>query len=330
MALGLVACLFWNEIALGATDEERAAARGMAEQGAKAFQKKEYEQSVDLFSRAEALVHSPVHLLFLARSHRALGQFVKAREAYIKITREHLEPNAPKVFFDAQSDASTELEAIEPKLASLTVQLEGAEPSQVELRLDGDLIPAVLVGVPMPVDPGAHEVTAEAVGVDAQSRSLTLKEGQSDQVSFTFDLPEPPPEPRPTAGPAGTPPPPDGEEPRSRALAYVGWTNVGLGVVGLGFTGYYWNEASNKQDAADRGIAACGGRECPEDERLPFQELDQEAADLNTTALVIGSISGAVVLTGVVLLVVDGANSPSHGSLQPLVGLGEVGLRGVF
>jgi hypothetical protein len=327
-ALGLVAGLLCNSIALGATDEERAAARAMAEKGAAAFQKKDYETSIDLFSRAEALIHSPVHLLFLARSHRALGQLVKAREAYIKITRERLEPSAPKVFFDAQEDASSELEAIEPKLASLTIQLEGAEPSQVDLRVDGEAVPAVLVGVPMPVDPGDHEVTAEAAGVDGQSQSVALKEGQQNEVRFVFDLPKPPPR-QPKPGMATGSAQPGLDQSPSRALAYVGWTNVGLGVVGLGIGGYMWSEGSTLQDDADRAAAACG-KNCPDEQQVPIFDKDQKAADTKTTAAVVGAISGGVLLTGVVLLIVDSASSPSNTALHPVVGLNQLGVAGVF
>lgn len=327
-ALGLMACLLWNGIALGATDEERAAARSMAEKGATAYQKKDYETAIDLFSRAEALIHSPVHLLFLARSHRAVGQLVKAREAYIKITRERLEPGAPKVFFDAQRDAGAELEAIEPKLASLTIELEGAEPAQVEIHVDGDPVPPVLVGVPMPADPGSHEITARAAGVEEQTQSVVLKEGQQDAVRFVFDLPEPPPTPARTPRSDAGAQPAQADPSPSRALAYVGWTNVGLGVVGLAVGGYLWSDGASEQDEADRRAAACDG--CPEDEQESILAQDESAANTKSTAAVVGAISGGVLLTGVVLLIVDGASSPSSASLRPFVGIGEVGVSGVF
>src|SRR5258706_10178573 len=77
------------------TDEERAGARAAATQGADAFSQNRYADALDLFARAESLVHSPSHLLYMARSLEKLGKLVRARETYLKITRERLEPTAP-------------------------------------------------------------------------------------------------------------------------------------------------------------------------------------------------------------------------------------------
>src|SRR5688572_9853786 len=102
------------------TDEQRASARSLATEGATAFNEARWKEAVDLFTRAESLVHAPPHLLFLARAHTKLGQFVKAREAYLKIVKETLAPNAPRAFRDAQVSAEQELKEIEPRIGSLT------------------------------------------------------------------------------------------------------------------------------------------------------------------------------------------------------------------
>src|SRR5689334_20899999 len=60
--------LAWAPSALALTDEERAAARAAAGQGADAFAAGKWQEAVELFSRAEALVHAPAHLMFIARS----------------------------------------------------------------------------------------------------------------------------------------------------------------------------------------------------------------------------------------------------------------------
>ena len=66
------------------TDEARAGARSLATEGATAFSDGRFKDAVELFSKAESLVHAPPHLLFIARASTKLGQFVKAREAYEK------------------------------------------------------------------------------------------------------------------------------------------------------------------------------------------------------------------------------------------------------
>src|SRR6187549_840441 len=112
--------------ALAQTDLERATARDAANNGRAAFDAGKYEKAIDYLSRAEQLVHSPTHLLFMARAQAKLGRLVAAHETYLKITRENLAPNAPKAFVSAQAAAETEQDALDDRLPSVTVVLQGA------------------------------------------------------------------------------------------------------------------------------------------------------------------------------------------------------------
>src|ERR1700709_1363758 len=58
------------------TDDDRAGARVAATEGVKAINEKRWADAADLFTRAESLVHSPVHLLYLARAQEKLGKLV--------------------------------------------------------------------------------------------------------------------------------------------------------------------------------------------------------------------------------------------------------------
>src|SRR5260221_11075432 len=83
---------FWlilsSHPARAASEEDRAGARAAATQGEAAYNQKRWADALDLFSRAESLGHSPLHLLFKARALAELGQLVKARETYLEIPRE--------------------------------------------------------------------------------------------------------------------------------------------------------------------------------------------------------------------------------------------------
>lgn len=157
------------------TDEQRASARALATEGAAAFNEGRFKESADLFARAESVMHAPPHLLFLARSYAKNGQVVKARETYIKIVKEQLPPSAPQAFRDAQTSAQDELRTVEPKIAKLTIQLTGAEDAKdLAVSIDGVPIPSVMIGIPQPVDPGEHKVSAIATGKRAQPQSALL------------------------------------------------------------------------------------------------------------------------------------------------------------
>src|ERR1700743_1003188 len=112
------------------TDDDRAGARVAATEGVKAINEKRWADAADLFTRAESLVHSPVHLLYLARAQEKLGKLVKARENYNRIIREHYGADAPDAFRQAQTSAQQEVGPIEPRIGAVTVQLAG-EKGQV-------------------------------------------------------------------------------------------------------------------------------------------------------------------------------------------------------
>jgi len=125
-------------------------ARAAATEGAKAFDEKRYADAADLFSRAESVVHSPVHLLYIARSQAGLGALVKAQETYRKLAREDLSANAPPAFRKAVEDGNRELKELEPRLPYVTVTVPGRSDAVVEM--DGKRVAPALVGVPLPVD----------------------------------------------------------------------------------------------------------------------------------------------------------------------------------
>src|SRR5260221_11311671 len=185
--------------AFSQTDEQRAGARSLATEGASAFSDGRYKDAVDLFSKAESLVHAPPHLLFMARAHTKLGQFVKAREAYLKITKEQLAPNAPQAFRDAQGAAPRELAAIDPKIGAVTVKVEGAEAAKdLQVKVDGVAISSVLVGVSQPIDPGDHKIEAIATGFRPHPRLLKIGEGEKTSTSLKLEV-------DPNAAPASPP-----------------------------------------------------------------------------------------------------------------------------
>ena len=156
-----------------------------------------WSDAIDLMSRAEKLVHSPTHLLYLARAQEKLGKLVKAQESYLKITREKLAPNAPAAFHTAQKDAKKELEALTPRIPFVTVAVQGAGPLPVTVTMDGIKVPDALVGVPRPVDPGEHKLQAHAEGMSSSVSTISVSEGSRETVVLTL-------QPGGAAGPADT------------------------------------------------------------------------------------------------------------------------------
>lgn len=334
------------------TKEQKAGARAAADAGGDAFDAGKYAEAADLFERAERLMHAPPHLLYAARSHVKLGHLVEARELYLTLTRERLADSAPRPFRDAQTMGEKELAEIEPRLAYVSVVVQpGAGATSVRVTRNGEPVPAELLGVPAPVNPGEYAYQAFADGMESNSTTVKLKEGTRETVLLTLrDIPgasknKPAPAGSPaaadtsTAGGSLTTPPPsdsDGRGGGGRPLLVGSIAGFGVAVAG-GVVGTLFllksGETRDESDAAFKKCRAAGT--CPNEESAGAKEIDAIDADARTqqaigiTGLVVGGVGLAA---GVTLLIMDQNRSTvtSSRSITPIVGLNYWGVAGRF
>jgi hypothetical protein len=333
------------------TDEDRAGARTLATEGAKAFAAQRWAEAVDLFTRAEALVHAPPHLLFLARARMKLGQLVLARETYTKIVRENIPPSAPAAFVEAQAAAKQELPALEPRIAMLTVTVSGAEGKAVSVTVDGQKLAAVFVGAPKPIDPGEHKVQATSEGMASDVVTLHVREGARQSVSLAL-APQKgaapiaaatPTTASPMLAPTTTMTPPQNAvssaapdaapaESGSNGLRIASYAALGVGAAGLGLGTVFGLQSMSKRSSAD-DLCPDANR-CPVSKKDQVEGFDDDARQAQTLAT-IGFIAGGVgVATGITLLVLSSKKddaSALHGpTIHPWVGLQSAGVTGTF
>jgi hypothetical protein len=326
--------------AFAQTDQERAAARDAASAGVTAFDAGRYEQAIDSFSRAEQLVHAPTHLLFLARAQSKTGKLVAAHENYLKIARETLAPGAPKAFADAKAAAEQERPQLDARLPSVTIAVQGGSASDLEVQMDGTQLPAAMVGIPLPVDPGPHVFQASAAAGESAPVTVTLAEGGKQTVLLTLT---------PKAGPstaaitssagndqlATDAPPSTGHG--LRTAAYV---SFGVGAVGIGLGTVFLLKSESTRSSSEKLYDACNagspGGKCSD----PAQEAVIVSKDhdvdsqrnLGAASLVVGGVGAAA---GVVLLILDARRShsatvgePLH--ITPVIGFRSLGVIGSF
>ena len=98
---------FFSAPSFAVTDTERAGARAAANQGADAFDQGKWAEAVELFSHAEALVHSPIHLSYIARAQLKLGHWVEAYELFNRIKREPVEAPVSAPVAEEAADAES-------------------------------------------------------------------------------------------------------------------------------------------------------------------------------------------------------------------------------
>ncbi len=330
LAGGLVAALPDDAIAQSA--EEVAGARDLARQGAAAFAVEDWQRAYDFFARAESLFHAPPHLLYMARSKGKLGELVEALELYNKVVREQLDANAPQAFADAQGSAAAEMKELEPRLARVTVSVEGPGAEDAEVLANGRPVPAALLGVPRPMDPGTYEFTVTAQGAQAEPVVVTIDAGAQRSVTLQLSAVEAatplPPPPATTPADSGT-----GSSP---VPAYVA---LGAGAVALGVGTFFLIDHLGKKGDADglfndRGCALDGA--CTVAEQNEIKDLSSNAATSGTLSIVGFGVGAAAVGAGLFLLLTNDsskaetARQQNEPHVRPVLGWRSVGLTGRF
>ena len=337
----------WTVSSWAQTEEERAGARAAAVAGAEAFSAGQWQQAVDLFERAESLVHAPPHLVYLARANAKLGRLVTARELYNEVVREKLGADAPEAFVSAQREAAAELQAIEPRLARLTVTVRAPEGVTPEVTMDGQAVPTALVGIPRPVDPGEHVLEAAAPGYRSEPKSVTLDEGGTATLELQL-VSDPSTAPPPEA--AGGAAPPLASSPSPSAPSDAGtaggvngmrigsYIALGVGAVGVGLGSVFGVRSIGKRSDADDLDAEfrddCGDVCLRTDPRAAeIDDLDDQARSAKTIATVGFVLGGVGLATGATLFVLSGGHGEQARAtprVRGWVGLGSVGVAGSF
>jgi hypothetical protein len=328
--------------AFAQTDLERAAAREAADAGRAQFEAGSYAEAIDSFSRAQQLVAAPPHLLYLARAQAKLGKLVEAHENYLKITRETLPAKSPKAFLDAESAAERELEAVDARLPSVTIAVQGAPATDVSVQMDGATLSAAMVGIPLPVDPGQH--VFEARGASAQSApvTVTVAEGAKETVMLTLRASTPAP-----AGSAGAsasastsltsdPLTDDSAHSSISGLSLASYVAFGVGAVGLGVGTYFLVKSSSTRSSSNNLFNSCNATPpCSDLQQSQIASKDSDAdsqRNVGVGGLVVGGV-GAI--TGVTLLILSSGHGAATAQndaprVTPLFGFRSFGLAGTF
>jgi hypothetical protein len=164
------------------------AARELAVAGAEAFDRQDFVTALDRFLRAESLYKAPSIAVMVARCLARVGRVVEAVDKYEATLRTPLDPSAPEAFQRAVADASAEVEGVRARVARIELRVPADAPPELEVMLDALPLPKALLGVPTPVDPGAHRIVARAPGREPYRYDLKLAEGARQAVEIRLPL----------------------------------------------------------------------------------------------------------------------------------------------
>ena len=323
--------------ALAQSDNDRATARELGQQGETALAAKDWKHAEDDFRRAESLFHAPTLSLGLARSQAAQGKFVEAWENYHRVILENV--TSTPGFAKALADAQSEIGPIEGRRSKVTVTVAGADAPKV--TIDDVPLRVEALGAPRFINPGPHVFKAVADGYQPATQSVTIPEGGAQSVSLTLqkDTGGPAPLVVPVA-PGATAPPgalaptaaPSAVEPASAGgKASVNRT---LGIVALGIGG------AGIIEGAITGILAIGdhsnlknectgpGGTCPPGGPTSDLNSYHTMGLLSTVGFIVGGVGLA---SGLVLVLTAPKSAATTGlTVTPYVGFGTAGATGTF
>jgi hypothetical protein len=332
----LIACLLFSGAASAqVSDADRATARTLAQQGQDALERKDYTTAADRFARAESIVHVPTLALGLARAQVGLFKWVSAVELYNKILHEGMPAGAPAAIVKAHKDARAELDALEPRLPAVIIQLKGAPAATI--TVDGTQVPSAALGVNRPVDPGPHVIRAEAPGFATLEINVSLAERKIETVVLELKPSkegpkvEGPPVVKPPATPIKPPvtPTPPVTPPATASKGSLRRT-IGFASLGVGAAGLVVGAATGGLALSKHGSLA---KTCPDGHcrgRVPQADIDgyHTVATVSTAGFIAGGVLAA---TGVVLVITAPKPKPaSEVSIVPVLGLGRAALEGTF
>lgn len=225
---------------------------------------------------------------------------------------------------DREVQARKRAEVLQPWLPrlKLVVPPETASVAGVEISRDGVPIGKALWGMALPLDAGAHVVSAKAPG-KTWKRTVAVKAGTVTELAVLFAEP-PPPAPATPAIPVApvTVEVPTPAEPSGSGRRAAGLVVGGVGLVGLVLGGVFGAKAISKQSDAKPHCQP--GNHC-DAEGLALEQDGVTAGNVSTVGFIAG---GVLVAAGTVLFLT--APSPAKaGALTRAGARVGVGPRGL-
>ncbi len=168
--------------------ERKAAARAAYAEGVQLQEQKDCAKALPRFESAERLFDAPTHLLHIAQCQAATGRLVEAQETYATLSHLGLDKQSPAAFREAQEAGRAEQAKIKPRVP--TLRLDTSPPAAslkgLVVQINGTQMPADLVGIARPINPGRYHVTMTAGPGRSASGDIEVKEGEAKALEIKF------------------------------------------------------------------------------------------------------------------------------------------------
>jgi hypothetical protein len=290
----------------GAMAGDAALAESLFRQGRELMEKGDYAAACPKLSESFAQDPATGTLLALAMCQEQAGQTASAWAGYAEVISRAKRDGRT----DREQAARDHLQALDPKLSRLTIEVDASAASVPGLVVKRDGLPVGngAWGASSPVDPGEHVVEATAPHKRAWKASVTIGGVSDSQTVKVPSLVDEPAEGAAAAQPQASPAAPTAAMADSAApstappLRTVGLVVGGAGIVGLGLSGYFGLHASSLNSDSKSG-GHCDANNTCDATGLAKRNDAVSASNIATIALVAG---GVLTAAGVTLFLVGG------------------------
>lgn len=327
LVLSLAVTAFGVTVSTQALAGNEAAAEALFVEAKKLAAQGKYAQACPKFAESNRLDRGAGTLIHLGDCYEKNKQSASAWATYKEAASAAQALNRR----DWEKLATQRANALEPKLAKLTIKVEDETAEKLEVRRDGELVARASWGVPIPIDAGTHEV--EAGGTNGyklwKTTSTAKKDGESVEVVIPkleqekVAPPPPPPQVQVQTEPAKTSPVGADAKKGGGSQKTLGFAVAGVGLAGIAVgavTGFM--AIGKKNDATDV---------CPNDGTCANRDAVAASDDAKTLGLVstIGfGVGAAALVTGSILvLTAPSAKKTSAFRLAPAGGASAFGLQ---
>jgi serine/threonine-protein kinase len=308
---------------------QSAGAEALFREGRTLIKQGKLDAGCDRLEQSEKLESSVGTLLNLGDCREKQGRFATAWAAFRKAE------SMAKLKGETQrrvAEAKRRADRLEDSLARITVQVgPNSKANGLTIKRDGDEVDPELWGTGIVVDPGNHEIVAEAPNAKPWKTEVSVGKGGKRWVVVPALEPvaeatpaTPPPAPPPRV--VTTVPPPSTVVVQQRPVIVEHTWNatrgvaVGLGIAGAGALGagiYFGHRATTLESRSD---AICPEKVCGDPEGLQLNHQANNAARDANIFLVAG---GAAIAASAVMWFVGGPDSETR--MAPSVGADHVG-----
>lgn len=272
--------------------KELSKARAQFQRAIELEQAGNYSTALEQFRDVGQVRMTPQVRFHIASCEEKLGRLVTALGGY-----QLAFADADSVGEDFKAEVATAVTRLEASIPRLVIQ-RGTGAEAAEIQLDGVALGASSVGVPVPLDPGPHSISAKAPGALPFSQTVTIAEHEQKSVDVALT-----PEPQEPRAAAGVAPPVAVDKSNPRVIPYV---IGGVGIASLVGAGVLF---SMRQHTLHELEAQCGPNHdaCPSSAAGDYSNLKL----YNVTSQVALGVGVACVGTAVTMLLLQRKPAPA-------------------